>query len=285
MTPVPFDFRRPPPGDLERQVAGWLSLACRRATATWTKLLSYPTELKPGPVDIISATGALRGLPEDALGMILSSPQHAPETILLTLRRPILLGLLAGLLGENPTELPVDRDPTEIEASLVSYLIKELFVDVLEHSWPAAEPLQLIPGKPSAPRASWSGPGTDMVLQATLTLSTPFGDHPILLILTRNGRWERLSRLLLPETTGGSSTREQIAALVTEMKVDLTVVLGTAELTMAEVARLKAGDLLILRQKVNDPLDGFVAGTRKFQIWPGAVGTRAAGLIHASTDD
>jgi flagellar motor switch protein FliM len=285
MTPAAFDFRKPPPGDLERQIGGWFTIACRRAAGAWPKLLCYPAELKPGPVDTVPSTTGLRAIPEDAIGVLLSPPSSADGAILLAIRRPLLLALLSGLLGETPTDLPADRDPTEIEGSLVGYLIRELFVDSLERGWPAAEPLQLTPGKPGSPRAAWTGPGTDMVLLATPTITGPFGEHPIHLILTRTGRWERLSRLALPAPSAEPTNREQIAALVTEMKVDLAVVLGTAELTMSEVARLKAGDLVVLRQKVTDPLDGLVAGARKFRVWPGAVGTRAAGLIHTSTED
>ena len=73
----------------------------------------------------------------------------------------------------------------------------------------------------------------------------------------------------------------EIEALVKEMGVELEVVLGTAELTMADVSRLRAGDVLMLRRRVTDPLDGLVAGARKFRVWPGAVGVRAAVRVAA----
>jgi len=63
------------------------------------------------------------------------------------------------------------------------------------------------------------------------------------------------------------------------------VVPGTAKITLSEMARLKPGDLLVLRQKVSEPLAAEVAGAPKFRVWPGAVGSRAAVQIHAAVAD
>lgn len=282
MTPNPFDFRAPPPGDLERQVAGWLAQFGRRAGAAWGRLLCYPAELKPGSVDTVPAAAALRALPGDAISVLVTVP-HA--TFLLAIRRPLLLGLLAGLLGETPDALPADRDPTDLEAPLVGYLFRELFLDPLERGWPGAEPLRTTAADAGSPQAGWRGPGSDMVLLATLAAVTPFGEHPVHLILTRTGPWEGLANPPRPPAVGEPSDRLRIEALVREMPVDLAVVLGTAELTMNDLARLQTGDVLVLRQKVSEPLDGLVSGERKFQVWPGAVGTRAAVQIHAPVTD
>lgn len=284
MTAVPFDFRRPPPGDLERQAGGWLELACRRTAGIWAKTLSYSAELKPGPVEAIIASAGLRTLPDDALGIPLSLPTAADGTIMLALRRPLMLALLAGMLGETPSELPADRDPTVLESSLVGYMVRQLFLDPLELGWPAAEPLQLTAGPPGAPRPTWAGPKTDMVLLATLSVVGPFGEQPVHLMLSRAGQWERLAAPAF-ERSAQSTDRKQIEELVREMPVDLAVVLGTADLTMSDMSRLKAGDVVVLNQKVYEPLDGLVAGARKFQVWPGAVGTRAAVLIHTLADE
>ena len=70
-------------------------------------------------------------------------------------------------------------------------------------------------------------------------------------------------------------------ALVREMAVELTVLLGSAELSMRELAALRAGDVVVLHQKVDQPLDGLLAGTRKFRVWPGVIGDRAAVVIDA----
>jgi len=284
MTPPPLDFRKPPPGDLERQAGGWFALAARKAAAIWPKVLSYPAAFKPGPVEAVPAA-VLRALPDDTLAVPVGPPAAADGLMLLAVRRPLLLALLAGLLGETPAALPDDRDPTDLEASLVGYLARALVLDPLERGWPAAEPLRLTAGAPGTPRAAWAGPPADMILRATWTVSAPYGDHPLELYLSKAGRWARLAQPAAAPPTPEPADRERIEALVREMAVDLAVVLGEAVLTMAEVAALKTGDVLVLRQKVSDPLAGLVAGERKFRVWPGAVGGKAAVQIHAPNDD
>jgi flagellar motor switch protein FliM len=54
---------------------------------------------------------------------------------------------------------------------------------------------------------------------------------------------------------------------------------------MRDLTQLKAGDVLVLRQKVNQPLDGLVSGARKFRVWPGVIGSRAAVLIDAPAEE
>lgn len=286
MTPAAFDFRKPPPGELGRQAAGWLALAARRAAAAWPRVLGYPAGLRPGPVGSAGAGAALHDLPDDAVATLLTTADPADGTALLAVRRPVLLALLAGLLGDAPTALPADRDPSDLEASLVGYALRGLFLDPLEMGWPGPEPLSLTAGPLSAPRAAWKGPPTDTVLVAPLTAAGPWGEHPVHLIFSKAGRWDRLARGDVPPPAADRpADRGPIEALVRDMQVDLSVVLGTAELTMAEVAGLKAGDVLVLRQKVSDPLDGLVAGAKKLRVWPGAVGSRAAVQVHTATTD
>lgn len=284
MTPDPFDFRQPPPGELERQVSGWLAAAARRAAAGWPRLLPFPAELTPGGVKVVTSGVAAAEIPGDAVGFPLTTPDPGDGTGLLALPRPLLIGFLSGLLGDVPPNLPDDREPSELEGSLVGYLARSLFLDPLEVAWPGAEPLKLSAG-PLAPAAAVRrGPANEMTVAAGFTAKTPFAELPVHLLLPRAGRWEGLVRGTSAPVAVASDP-DRIAALVREMPVDLTVILGTTELTMSDVSRLRAGDLLVLRRKVGEPLDGLVGGSRKFRVWPGAVGTRAAVQIHAPAED
>ncbi len=56
----------------------------------------------------------------------------------------------------------------------------------------------------------------------------------------------------------------------------MTVVLGTVELSLADLSRLSVGDVVILDQRVSEPLTAELAGQQKCAGWPGRVGTRQA---------
>ncbi|MBN9518838.1 FliM/FliN family flagellar motor switch protein, partial [bacterium] len=257
MTPAPFDFRQPPPGALEERAGGWLAAAARRAAAAWPRLLPFPAEPVAGPVRLAVGGAALAGLPDDAVGFPLTTADPADRTAVLALPRPLLLALLTGLMGETPADLPADRDPTDLERSLAGYLARALFLDPLEAAWPGDGALALAAGAPVAARAARRAPADEGVLVADLTVRTAFGDHPVRLVLPRAGRWEKLAEDAVPDPTAAPDPT-QMTALVREMTVDLTVVLGTAELTMSEAAGVRSGDLLVLKRRVGDPLDALV---------------------------
>jgi flagellar motor switch protein FliM len=196
-----------------------------------------------------------------------------------------LLALLAGLVGETVTALPEDREFTEVEASLVGYLVRELFLEPMEKGWTEPDPPRLTAGVAGMPSVVWGVPGNEPALTGTLTVSAPFGEHTIHLLVPRSGRWERQSRIEVAAKPVEPAAREQIETLVREMAVDLTVVLGTADLTMLDLATLRAGDVVLLRQKVTQPLEGLVAGVQKFRVWPGTVGGRTAVRIDDAAAD
>jgi flagellar motor switch protein FliM len=285
MTPAAFDFRKPPPGEMVRQTAAWLAAACRRSGPAWSRLLPYPAELKAGPVEAVNAAAGLAALSEEAVAVPATTPHEEDGAVVVALRRPVLLALIAGLVGETPAALPEDREPTEVESSLVGYLVRELFLVPLERGWLAADPPRLSAGTAGPPRAVWRGGGGAPALLAALTVSGPFGEHPVHLLVPQSGRWERLAHPEPDSTPPPAAPREHIESLVREMPVDLSVVLGTADLTMQDVAGLRPGDVVLLRQKVTQPLDGVVSGARKFRVWPGVVGTRTAVLIDTLAKD
>jgi flagellar motor switch protein FliM len=284
MTPAPFDFRKPPPGELGRQAVGWLAGACRRAAAPWAKLLPYPAALAVGNLEVVPAGVGLAALPEDAVAVAVTTDDPADGTSLLIFRRPFLLALLSGLVGETPTALPADRDATDLELSLVGYLSRELFLDPLERAWPAVPAPRLAASAPGVPRLAWVGELSDLALFVTLDATVPFGEHPVYLLVPRTGLGTRLGAADARPQPAPAAASPQMEALVREMAVELTVVLGSADLTMSELAAIRAGDVVVLHQKVDQPLDGLLAGTRKFRVWPGVVGDRAAVVIDAPVE-
>jgi flagellar motor switch protein FliM len=283
MTGSPFDFRSPPPGELERQTAGWLAAACRRAGPAWRSKLPYAAEMRPGTVETVTMQAGLSRIAATDIAIPMTSPDAADGTVLLAMSRSLLLALLNGILGETPTALPADRDLTQVERSLIGHVARELFLDHIAPTWPGAEPLHLVAGTAMLGSEIRPVQPGDMALLATLTIVTPFGEQPATLVLPRTGRWERL---VIPPRTERPVARDpaQIAALVREMPVELAVVLGTTELTMSELAHLRSGDVVVLRQKVAEPLEGLIAGERKFRVWPGAIGHRAAIQVHGLAD-
>ena len=66
----------------------------------------------------------------------------------------------------------------------------------------------------------------------------------------------------------------KVEVVVRELPIEVTVDLGVVELPLSQLASLSPGDLLILNQRVSEPLIARVDGQAKFRGWPGRVGLR-----------
>ena len=66
------------------------------------------------------------------------------------------------------------------------------------------------------------------------------------------------------------------------MATELTVILGTAEVPLSRLATLAEGDLLILGQRVSEPLAARIADVDKYRVWPGSMQRRQVVQIEAA---
>lgn len=281
-----FDFRKPPPGDLILRLTGWLTESCRRTVAAWARLLPFPATWTLGSVALSTAGPTMAALPEDAVGFRVIPKGDPGAAFLFALPRPLLLALMGGMMGETPPDLPADRDLSPAEVSLSEFCLRELFLAPMSAAWPLGGGLTVAAEGPAPPGTIWRIPPTAPVLVAPLTLTAGFGEVSTPLVFPRAATFDRLTAIPPPpDPMSSAADRKHIESLVLEMGIDLSVVLGTADLTLDEMARLKPGDLLVLRQKVSDPLDAEVAGAAKFRVWPGAIGSRAAVQIQAAVSE
>jgi flagellar motor switch protein FliM len=107
----------------------------------------------------------------------------------------------------------------------------------------------------------------------------PFGELDWYWLLPK-GDW--LTAILpAPSNSAEAAERARVEKLVREFPVDLSVQLGSAEVSLSQLARLAPGDLILLDQPAGEPLTAAVAGVGKYLVRPGAAGQRQAVLIES----
>jgi flagellar motor switch protein FliM len=288
MTAQPYDFRRPTrlPAAVQQLGERWLLAACtlvtKRAVAAGLKPShNTPVEYTLQGLDTSRFRDVLAALPDTAIAYLLRGPR--PDWVgLLIWPRPLLLALGEGLTGVLPDKLPEERALTVVELSLADYLVQELFLGPLRDTWPGQE----LPSLEVGPRdlgVKWSRffPAERVLAESVLIVRGPFG--------------EQTCRLLLPpealpgaeaqgEGPSAAELRERLEGLVRTVPVDVTVTLGRAELPLSQLGKLKVDDVIVLGQRVRDPLVVAVAGRDKFQAWPGRVGSHQACQIASYLD-
>ncbi|HLJ97718.1 MAG TPA: FliM/FliN family flagellar motor switch protein [Gemmataceae bacterium] len=281
----PYDFARPSrlAADLELRLRAWFKAAATLAAKSWSKRLGFPIELEVQELAALPAADALEKVAENAFGFRLAEPRLG--TSLLALPRPLLLALISGLLSEPVSALPEDRDLTSVEESLGEHLMGAAWLRVLQQTWPGATPLALtLQQKETQPRYVRIFPPAENVIVCVFLLRGPFGEQEWYWLIPQRG----LATDLVPagsasEATAvtGRPTRECLEALVRDLKLEFTVLLGSVELPLRQVSQLRVGDVVILDQRCGDLLTAAIDGKKKFQGWPGRVGDHQALLIHA----
>jgi flagellar motor switch protein FliM len=274
--PQKYDFRQPRrlADDIEHLLASWQSGVAPLVTDRWSQQLGCDVAWQVQPLETLRSSDVSQGISETALAteILLGDP---PETMWIVLARPLGLALVSCMLGEQLDALPEDRPLTDVEASLMELAIQE-FAEALLDGQPDPQPL----------RCDYSGPRRPSDLtrvfspQEPLTvvrfqLNGSFGDGSLLWLLSQAATLQFVARVSEGRLANRRSSSE-LEEIVRKIPLQIVVRLGRANLHVSELMNLRPGDVLILDQRVNEPLWGEVATAVKFRGWPGRVGKRQA---------
>jgi flagellar motor switch protein FliM len=277
-----FDFRGPTPftGEQSRRLDHWFNAAAQRSVEVWGGHLSFPAQMKPRRQEWTTAAEWLAELPPEAVGFRTTLGRPDVHS-LVVLPRALLLALLAGALGEQATEPPSDRELTYVEEALSIYLVRVLLLDLLARVWPGAGTVAA-EVEQREPEVRWSrvfGLG-EKVLVCTFLVMTPFGELDWCWLLPRSSWLKDLTGSTRP-VRPGAAVDPALEATVRQLPVEMTVSLGSAEVSLSQVERFQPGDLILLDQRVEQSLLVLVSGEGKYRVTPGAVGPRQAVRIEA----
>jgi flagellar motor switch protein FliM len=278
MNPKLHDFRKPPPlaANLELRLENWARSASRLASQRSGRHLPFPVECALSAAEMLPPEEALARLPEAAVGyrVALGEPEVGS---LLSFPRPVMLALVSAALGDVGAAVPEDRELTTIEESLCEYLMQQLFATALQDAWPGTGNLAaVVRRREYAPRWGRVFATAEHVVCCTFLLRAPVGEHPWYWLAPMQGPLEQLGRPAAGNAGAATAAGPLLDALVRELPVELVVTLGHTELSLSQLSGLQPGDMLILNQRVGDPLPASIDGQRKFQAWPGRVGLRQA---------
>lgn len=272
--------------DLERRLMAWLRVAVVMAPKKWAKVLPFELGLTAAAVDTVRPADALAGLSETVVTCRISFPPEV--TTLFTLPRPVVLAVVAGLLGDAKCSLPVDRELTVVDQELFQHFLEDFLLPALQETWPGATPLVLA-FEQFEPNPQWSRPFADAsnLVASSLVFTGPFGEQSCQWLVPLKGLLSVLGQGDQPPGQAPAKPvvpSPQLKQLVQEVPVELAVVLGTADLSLVQLARLAIGDTVILNQRLAEPLVASIGGDQKFRGWPGRVGAVQAFQIQSLTD-
>ncbi len=277
MTVQPYDFRQASPGQTERRLQGWLARAAQRASQLSAQIVNAEITWKLEGVRQIPISQL--AVPNNAVTMAIAVADAA-NRIWLVIPRTLLLALLEDFLGNSPNNWPADRELTELEQTTSQFLLAQTLVLALEQTW-TGEPCRIRLEGEAPVRAGHARSDQQMVYLALWQLHLPFGQEQMQCLIPPGGPWDQSNPLGAEyrQPDPSPALRQQVASLVQTFPVQLQVVLGDAEVTLRSIAELQPGDVIVLRQKIGQPLEGRIDGVPKLRLWPGTVGDHLAVLI------
>ncbi len=180
-----------------------------------------------------------------------------------------LLTLVGQVLCDAVEEFD-DRELTSVEISICR-LVFEYLTQSLCEAWPLQELLDCsvveLENNPSRSRILAS---RNEVLFAELHLNSGGRDRKICWLVSKNEALPLLiSAFDLPST---KETKFDTTATVRRLPLELVGVLGNAALPMCRLSNLKPGDLIILDQRIDQPIVATIDGDPFCCCWPGRVG-------------
>jgi len=277
------DFTKPRQltGTANRALSSWLSTACALLKENWQSLLGCVEEIHVDRVDSSVASNAVRALPDPAFA---ARVQVGPDGFdaMVSFPEPIILAFVADMLGTLGEEWPERRPLTPAETSMVELLLGEV-ARALGQAWPELTPLEcLLHSVVERPvRSRVFAPETDLI-RASIVIRTSLGDQVAVLLLPREGLY---SIGIVEQTVsedGPVEPPEQLRHLAERLPVTVTVSLGTTNLTLSELNSLTPGDVLVLDQRISNPLQAAVSGRIFWRGMPCRLGQRQAFRITES---
>jgi flagellar motor switch protein FliM len=278
--PQPYNFAKPGrlTTEVEQRAAGWLRAAAALAAKKAARHLPYALEIGLRGLEVQRPADGLARLPDAAAGYGVSVNGSALNGMV-ALPRPLALAVVGALLGEVGGGMPDDRELTVVEQDLCAFFAGDVLMATLQETWPGTESISIqLRRREPHPRWTRIFPPDDNVVFCTFSVKGAFGESEWYWLGSQKCLLEQFARLLPGadklKPQPGPPEPSRLRSLVEELPVELTVLLGTVELSLAELAKLSVGDVVLLNQRVAEPLPAYLAGEKKCKGWPGRVGSR-----------
>jgi flagellar motor switch protein FliM len=277
MTITVHNFAKPArlTGDWSQRLTGWFQSAFALATKAWAKEVSGTLEARLRDIEIVRCGEILARVDEAAAGYRVALAGNRLRTLLI-LPRPLLLTLIDGLLGQAVEQLPADRELTDVERPIGEYFLQTLWLAFFKDTWPGA--VQVIwefPQSESNPQCSRLFAPDELVVVFSCEIRGPFGVQECFWLFQKKG----LAELMGWDESDAVSTEPQgsrIEALVRSLPLDIVVVLGGVEICISQLSQLQVGDVILLNQRVGEPLTAKIGDEAKFRGWAGRSGSSIA---------
>lgn len=269
---VPYDFRKA--GLTDETAAAmkiWITKTSYAIVDTWRSFSAAPAAISLARLNTETFASATELVDGNYVGAIVEFNGGTNESIWTLAPKDVHL-LIAEFLGLPDDAQPPERAVTSFEQDLCEKFFHYL-IQALAENFPGSD---AIPGRMKEtlpnPKRVRLFRSSDTVTTTHLIIKLPRGDVMIQWILPKQNTVEMLSgvvdRRAKPKKESGDP-RE----VVERVPVEIVGVLGEMTLSLNQLSTMKAGDVFVLNQKIDQPLIALVDGKPFYECWPGKIGS------------
>ncbi|MEO1615036.1 MAG: FliM/FliN family flagellar motor switch protein [Planctomycetota bacterium] len=281
MTLRPFDFREiAAMDDSAVVIRNWLSKSTSFFSEDWVDATGYSAKLSLAGIKTESYDTMLEKIPREDLCCSvdipdrLSSMWYAPV--------PQLRVVAADLLCQEELEEEGPSDLTLVEADLVQFFIERL-AESLGQGWMGDSELSIELGELGKDaRKLRLFRGNDLVTNIAIEIECRVGKAVLNWLVPKAKFGDMLDDTV--DNRSGEHAASPPKEMVGRLPVEVVTLLGSAKISMAKLPHLKPGQLIILDQRIDDPLTSTVDEKPTFECWPGRLGNQQAVQVAGPSD-
>jgi len=252
----------------------WLKRTNAFLTEQWSRL-SVVTGVRFDQVVTDVASDALSRWTDKSFACAVTL-SRATAASLIVVPNELMQELIARVLGERTLSIAGERSLSPAEQSIAEFLVDGI-VQSLQETWQGDASLVLNrqDTETDVRRTRRIRP-TETVIALRSMVRTASTESHWDWLLTDPFLAELFQRDAVRPSGSTLPVQDRLEQRVLEMRARLAVRLGTAPLTGPQLAALQVGDVVVLDQRVDQPLLASIQGEPKFLGWAGRAGSRQA---------
>lgn len=284
---VSYDFRRPNrfSKDQMRTLKNIHEIFARRLTNFLTAFLRIPCTIKLESASQVTYEEFINSLPLPTLLTVFQFSQSSGSA-LLEANSYFTFPIIDILFGGEGDTVKLTRELTEIELGVMRH-INEKVLDCLRYAWEdMVEIAPAIEGLDTNPQYTQLFAPSEAVVLLSFSTEIAKNDGFLNLCLPYITLEPILTRLSVQNwhtrQSKARSNQSNLKSLEKRLgicEIELTAVLGSSEITVADFMNFEEGDIILLNRQLDKPVDFCLDGTPKFKINLGTLGHKMAAEI------
>lgn len=259
---------------LQSALKKWMNQFNKLCPERWHEIFGTNIQTESMSIQSYSFEDAKQKWVRPAIGVPFTINSNTPlKSVagLIVIDRIDAILLILDILNETLSTKPDDRELTSVESSIAS-MVYQTLAAVFGEAWPAKETIPISVGaidlEPDNSRLF--PPDKEVILtgfEIKTVSSQQTGPARFQWIF---GKEELVSLLEVPSTNKIVPDGKTIDPLnISQIDVSLAACLGTTQLSMSDLVRLKSGAIIVFDQPIDQPLIVKVNDQPLIRAWPG----------------